>query len=112
MRSANVYVNKELAGVLTENDNGSYTFSYTNQYFNDSKKSAISLTFPKSQKEYQSKSLFPFFFNMLSEGVNKHVQIQKYKIDEDDYFSLLLATAHEDTIGAITIKPVKNEKAD
>ncbi|MDR1881764.1 MAG: HipA N-terminal domain-containing protein [Prevotella sp.] len=107
MRNANVYVNEELAGILTENDNGSYTFSYVEQYFNDREKSAISLTFPKSQKEYHSKSLFPFFFNLLSEGVNKHIQVQKYKIDENDFFSLLLATAHEDTIGAITIKPVK-----
>lgn len=112
MRKANVYVNKELAGILMENDNGSYTFSYADQYFDDQRKSAVSLTLPKSQKEYHSKSLFPFFFNMLSEGVNKRVQVQKYKIDENDFFSLLLATAHEDTIGAITIKPVKNEKTD
>jgi serine/threonine-protein kinase HipA len=49
---------------------------------------------------------------MLSEGVNKQVQVQKYKIDGNDFFSLLLATAHEDTIGAITVKPIKDEKAD
>ncbi|GHV16377.1 phosphatidylinositol kinase [Bacteroidia bacterium] len=112
MRKANIYVNEELAGILTENDNGSYTFSYTDQYFNNPEKSAISLTFPKSQKEYHSESLFPFFFNMLSEGVNKQVQVQKYKIDENDFFSLLLETAHEDTIGAVTVKPIKDEKAD
>lgn len=109
MRKAKVYTNEEPAGILTENDNGSYTFSYTDRYFKDSEKSAISLTLPKSQKEYHSKSLFPFFFNMLSEGVNKQVQMQKYKIDENDYFGLLLAIAGEDTIGAITIKPTKDE---
>jgi serine/threonine-protein kinase HipA len=112
MRKANVYVNEEPAGILTENDNGSYTFSYTDQYFSNPEKSAVSLTFPKSQKEYHSESLFPFFFNMLSEGVNKQVQVRKYKIDEDDFFSLLLATACKDTIGAITVKPVKDEKTD
>lgn len=106
MREANVYVNDDLAGILTENTDGSFVFCYTDEYFNDSTKSAISLTFPKSKKEYHSPTLFPFFFNMLSEGVNKQVQTEKYKIDENDYFSLLLATANEDTIGAITIKGI------
>lgn len=110
MRSANVYVNNDHAGVLTENTDGSFVFSYTDSYFNDGTKSAISLTLPKSQKEYHAKSLFSFFFNMLSEGVNKEVQIKRYKMDENDYFSLLLATAREDTIGAVTIRPIEDEK--
>lgn len=112
MRIANVYVNEELAGTLTENTDGSFVFSYADGYFNNNTKSAISLTFPKTQREYHSSTLFPFFFNMLSEGVNKQVQTQKYKIDKNDYFSLLIATAQEDTIGAITIKPTDNEKND
>ena len=110
MRTVNVYVNQELAGILKENNDGSFVFSYTDEYFNDSTKTGISLTLPKTKKEYHSDSLFPFFFNMLSEGVNKQVQMQRFKIDEDDYFSLLLATAQEDTIGAITIKPTDDEK--
>ena len=112
MRTANIYVNKELSGTLTENKDGSFVFSYTDEYFKDNTKTAISLTLPKTKKEYHSDSLFPFFFNMLSEGVNKEVQMRKFKIDENDYFSLLLATAQEDTIGAITIKPTDNEKTD
>jgi serine/threonine-protein kinase HipA len=43
---------------------------------------------------------------MLSEGANKAVQCQTLKIDEDDAFGLLLATAWNDTIGAITIKKI------
>ena len=43
---------------------------------------------------------------MLSEGVNKKIQTTQLKIDEDDNFGLLLATAQYDTIGAITVKPV------
>lgn len=112
MRSANVYMNGELAGKLTEKSDGTFTFSYADEYFKDLTKTAISLTLPKNNKEYHSKSLFPFFFNMLSEGVNKETQIQKFKIDEHDYFGLLLATAQEDTIGAITIKSTDDEKAD
>ena len=112
MRRANIYVNKELAGSLTENKDGSFVFSYTDEYFNDDTKTAISLNLPKTKKEYHSGFLFPFFFNMLSEGANKQVQMRQFKIDEEDYFSHLLATAQEDTIGAITIKPTNDEKAD
>jgi len=50
--------------------------------------------------------LFAFFFNMLSEGENRQVQSQILRIDADDDFGILLATAQTDTIGAVTIKPI------
>jgi HipA-like protein len=46
---------------------------------------------------------------MLSEGANKKLQCRQLKIDENDYFGLLLATATHDTIGAVTVKPVENK---
>ncbi len=69
-------------------------------------KPGISLTLPKKQLEYTSEHLFPFFFNMLSEGTNREVQSKQLKIDEKDFFGLLLATARYDTIGAITVKQI------
>ena len=108
MRSANVYVNNRISGVLSKNDNGEYIFRYDDNYFRDASSSSISLTLPKNQQEFRSKTLFPFFFNMLSEGYNKEVQLRLYKIDENDHFGLLLATAKYDTIGAITVKEIKN----
>lgn len=106
MRQAEVYCNKILAGFLTENDNGEYIFRYDDKYFQDSSLPAISLTLPKTKQEYRSKTLFSFFFNMLSEGANKAIQCQTLRIDEEDYFGLLLATAHTDTIGAVTVKKI------
>lgn len=106
MRLAQVYSNGVLAGLLTETDSGEYVFCYDDSYLIDEKKTAVSLTLPKSRKEYVSKFLFPFFFNMLSEGANKSIQCRTLKIDEDDAFGLLLATAHTDTIGAITVKKI------
>jgi serine/threonine-protein kinase HipA len=94
-----------LAGVL-EKEQNKYIFRYEDTYFFDNTQPAISLTLPKNVREYQSEFLFPFFFNMLSEGVNKRLQSVQLKIDENDYFSLLLATTQYDTIGAITIKPI------
>jgi serine/threonine-protein kinase HipA len=106
MGQAEVDYNKILAGLLTESDNGEYTFRYDDKYFQDSSLPAISLTLPKTKQEYRSATLFAFFFNMLSEGANKAIQCQTLRIDEEDYFGLLLATAHTDTIGAVTVKKI------
>ena len=106
MKQMEIYRNHELVGHLIEEDRQHYLFRYDEKYFADPAKPAISLTLPKTKQEYQSATLFPFFFNMLSEGVNRQLQSRLLKIDESDHFSLLAATAQYDTIGAITVKPV------
>jgi len=106
MRKANVYNNGIFAGELTEISGNEFSFSYNDNYFKDKTQPAISLTLPKTQKEFHSEYLFPFFFNMLSEGSNRMVQSRLLRIDEKDHFGILLATAQYDTIGAITVKPV------
>jgi len=106
MRRAEVYSNRVLAGILSETDSGSYTFTYDSWYYNDNSKPGISLTIPKTQLKYTSEYLFPFFFNMLSEGANRALQSKQLRINEKDFFGLLLATARYDTIGAITVKQI------
>lgn len=107
MKSAKVYRNGELVGVLKRHNKKSYEFEYDDLWFNNPEKPPVSLTMPKTKKTYRADHLFPFFFNLLSEGVNRELQSRQLKIDEKNYFDLLLATAQTDTIGAITIKPVK-----
>ncbi|TVQ06489.1 MAG: phosphatidylinositol kinase [Balneolaceae bacterium] len=107
MKSANVYRNGELVGVLTRHDRHSYEFEYDGQWFNNPEKPPVSLTMPKTKKIYKADHLFPFFFNLLSEGVNRKLQSRQLKIDEENHFDLLVATAQTDTIGAITVKPNK-----
>ena len=104
MRAAEVFINEILAGVLTETDDGKYVFQYDDAYLLDGNNRAISLSFPKRKEAFIAEELFPFFFNMLSEGANKALQCMTLKIDENDAFGLLLATAGNDTIGAITVK--------
>lgn len=106
MRKAEIYAHNILAGILTETDDGKYIFRYTDSFLLDDKQTDISPSFPKTQKEFFSEFLFPFFENMLSEGANRSVQCRTLKIDENDSFGLLLATAHTDTIGAITVKKI------
>ena len=106
MRTVEIYRNGIFAGLLIEENRKHYIFRYDEKYFLDENNPAISLTLPKTQIEYNSEFLFPLFFNMLSEGVNRKLQSKHLKIDEDDDFGLLAATAQCDTIGAITVKPI------
>ena len=99
-----VYCNKVNAGILEKDIFGVYRFTYDDSYLENTGNPPISLTLPKTEKEYKSEILFPFFFGLLSEGVNKEIQCRLLKIDENDDFKRLLLTSGEDTIGAITIK--------
>lgn len=103
MRQAKILYKDELAGILTQHDDGSFTYRYDHFWIADPNKPSISLTMPKSFILYRSESLFPFFFNMLPEGYNKQVMCQSLQIDQDDYFGLLLNTGEYDTIGAVTV---------
>lgn len=106
MRQLAVYRNNILAGILTEESRQDYHFKYEDNYFLSSDCQPISLTFPKTQQVFQSTFLFPFFYNMLSEGVNRKLQCLLLKIDENDNFGLLAKTSQFDTIGAITVRPL------
>jgi serine/threonine-protein kinase HipA len=106
MRAMEVYRSGIFAGILIEENRYQFVFRYDDYYYSDVNKPAISLTLPKTKKEYRSEFLFPFFFNMLSEGVNRKLQSSQLHIDEEDSFGLLMATAQNDTIGAITVKPI------
>jgi len=108
MREAKVLFKDEEAGILTQHDNGSFTFCYLDDWLNDKEKPSISLTLPKSEQPFHSEFLFPFFYNMLPEGSNKQVVCKLNRIDKEDYFGLLMTTAKNDSIGAVRI--VKIEK--
>jgi len=105
MRKAQVFRNGVQAGILTETEQRTFEFRYSDAYFNDDSQPAISLTLPKKQQLYTSDHLFPFFYNMLSEGMNRAVQLRQLKIDQNDFFGLLLATARYETTGAVTVRP-------
>jgi HipA-like protein len=103
MRTARILFKGEEAGMLIQHDDGTFTYRYNDNWLTENNKPPISLTFPKSQQEFHSKSLFPFFYNMLPEGSNKQVVCKAMRIDEQDYFGLLMTTAKYDPIGAIRV---------
>lgn len=106
MRQCEVYVHGIKAGVLMEDDHREYIFTYDKPYLLGEKNSPVSLTLPLREEPYRSPYLFSFFFNLLSEGENRQIQSQLLRIDPEDDFGILLATAQYDTIGAVTVKPI------
>lgn len=109
MRCANVLYKDEEAGILTQYDDGSFSFRYHETWLENESKPAISLTLSKEQVEYHSKYLFAFFYNMLPEGANKQILCSSKKIDKKDDFGLLLASAENDTIGAVKVIRINKE---
>jgi len=109
MKQGIVYNNDIVAGIISQLNDGTFKFEYDINYYNNPYFPAISLNLPKNQQVYLSDTLFPFFYNLLSEGSNKKTQNQYLKIDERDYFELLLKTAHSETIGAIHVKEIKHD---
>lgn len=108
MRQARILYKDEEAGVLTQHDDGSFTFRYDNRWLDDNRKPSISLTLPKTKQEYHAQFLFPFFYNMIPEGSNKQVVCKHCRIDQDDYFGLLMTTAKTDSIGAVRVIKIEN----
>lgn len=109
MRKAKVLFKGEEAGVLTQHDDGSFTFKYHRSWLDDSNKPGISLTLPKTAETYHSNFLFPFFFNMLPEGSNKQVVCKLNRIDQSDHFGLLMAAAKHDAIGAVRVIKIEQQ---
>lgn len=104
MRIVDVYYNNHHAGELREISPGQkYEFEYDEDYLS-SDLPHISLTLPKRRESYVAPHLFPFFVNILPEGYNKEIICRRFRIDEEDDFSLLHSLADADFIGAIEIR--------
>ncbi|AZB28399.1 HipA N-terminal domain-containing protein [Chryseobacterium balustinum] len=106
MRAAQVLYKGDVAGVLTQNNNGTFHFKYHEDWLSDPLKPSISLTLPKIQAEFYSETLFPFFYHLLPEGANKRLVCRTFRIDKDDEFGILLHTSKIDTIGAVTLQRI------
>jgi len=101
-RAGKVYCRGECAGRIEEVANG-FRFTYARGFLSLKDAKPVSLTMPLREAPYESENLFPFFYGLLAEGILKETQCRKLHIDENDHFGLLLKTAHDDTIGDVTV---------
>lgn len=105
MRQAIVKYSNELAGILTEGDNGEYFFAYDEQYIIHSPNQFITFQMPVSRQIYRSKRLFPFFEGLIPEGWLLNIAIESWKLNKNDRMGLLLACC-QNAIGAVSVHPI------
>ena len=101
LRKAHVFYNKDLAGHITETEDG-YIFEYNKEFLK--KNIPISVSLPLREVSYESKDLFSFFRGLLPEGWYLDIVTATQKVDREDLFGLLLCTTSVDTIGAVTVR--------
>lgn len=108
MRQADIFYKDQLAGILTENDEG-YEFCYLPDYLSLVTAKAISLTLPLREEVYKSPVLFPFFDGLIPEGWLLDVALRNTDISILDRMSLLLICC-KDCIGAVSVVPVERKE--
>jgi len=102
MKAANIYMYQNLAGILSEDDEG-FHFTYDQEYLNMKNPEPISLTLPLSNSIYSSKILFPFFDGLIPEGWLLEIAEKNWKLNTRDRMSILMVTCR-DCIGAVSIE--------
>lgn len=104
MRSANIYYNDTLAGVLTETSDGEYVFQYDDEYIQNHPDQFLTFTMPVRQSPYKENRLFPFFEGLIPEGWLLNIAAKNWKINPNDRMGLLLACC-QNCIGAVSVIP-------
>jgi serine/threonine-protein kinase HipA len=105
MRQANIYYQDNLAGVLTETDEGDFVFRYDDNYVKEHPNDFITFSMPVSNVPYREKRLFPFFEGLIPEGWLLDIASKNWKINRNDRMGLLLACC-KNCIGAVSVEPI------
>ncbi len=103
MRKAKVLYHDELAGILTEGDDGHFQFRYDDTYIENYPEQFLTFSMPVTNKTYTEKYFFSFFEGLIPEGWLLDVATVHYKIKPNDRMALLL-TCCENCIGAVSVK--------
>lgn len=102
MKKALISVHGARAGILAAKDDGTYTFTYDENYHGE----PVSLTMPLNKRVYEFNKFPPFFDGLLPEGFELEALLKKYKIDRNDYFQQLVQVG-ADLVGAVTVEKIE-----
>lgn len=108
MRQAKIFYDNIFCGMLTETDEGIFTFKYDEDYVDRYPKHFITFTMPVRKKEYLDKRLFAFFEGLIPEGWLLEIASKSWKINPNDRMGLLLACC-KNCIGAVSVEPIDLE---
>lgn len=109
MRQAAIKIQDQVAGWLTEDEDG-YHFVYEDGYASQPNAKPVSLTLPIQESTYSSRILFPFFDGLIPEGWLLEIAEKNWKLNPRDRMGLLLACCR-DCIGAVSVEEIKDEQS-
>lgn len=98
MKKANIYVDGQFAGVLTEENKAHYIFEYIPDY----QGRPVSLTMPLTKGTYEYTQFPPFFDGLLPEGIMLAMLLKQGKLDSHDYLGQLIRVGN-DLVGNVTV---------
>ena len=101
MKQGEIWVNNELAGILSEDEEG-YHFQYSAEYLGKKYALPVSLTLPLQNEPFDSEYLFPFFDGLIPEGWLLDIAQKNWRINPRDRMELLLTICF-DCIGNVSI---------
>jgi len=101
MRSAHVFQNDFLAGVLMEREGG-FLFTYDANF----KGEPVSLAMPQKRAEWEFTVFPPAFEGLLPEGARLEALLRRRKLDKGDLFGQLMAVGG-DVVGSLSFKEVQ-----
>jgi serine/threonine-protein kinase HipA len=110
MRQGIVKYNGITAGLLTEEDEGTYVFRYDEDYVEKYPNQFLTFQMPVTSMPYRSNRLFPFFDGLIPEGWLLDIASESWKINKNDRMGLLLACC-QNAIGAVSVHPIKNSRS-
>lgn len=108
MRQGKVYYQSHFAGIVTETNDGDFTFEYDDAYIQEFPYQFITFSMPVSDKIYRENRLFPFFEGLIPEGWLLEIASESWKINKNDRMGLLLACC-KNCIGAVSVEPINAE---
>lgn len=108
MRSAAIYYKEDLAGILTETDDGEFLFQYEDKYIAEHPNQFLTFTMPVVSKLFIHNRLFSFFEGLIPEGWLLDIASDNWKINQNDRMGLLLACC-QNCIGAVSVQPIPQE---
>lgn len=106
MRKAQIYYKEDLAGYLTETDDGEYVFQYEEDYVEHHENQFLNFTMPVRKEPYQDNRLFPFFEGLIPEGWLLEIASKNWKLNPNDRMGLLLVCC-QNCIGAVSVIPIE-----
>lgn len=105
MRQGKVYYKNQLAGIITETNEGEFVFQYEENYVKEFPGNFITFTMPVRNIPYVEKRLFPFFEGLIPEGWLLNIASRNWKINKNDRMGLLLACCRN-CVGAVSVEPI------